>query len=192
MRESMVTPAPVTLDSRQQSLAERPDDGCGTKLKVLYRNPSPGAPIRGVVQTEHDHGRTTKGMNWSAPGEETVVRTTKPDNTDAAKSAAHLRARKKKPIMQQVSGCGGPMDHAQMMAEREPQRCVNTGINGGLTVFSELLTGSFLLTGHMEVFNAKLWAIGLALDVAIEKRETVQMQAEQMVAVISDYQPAIG
>jgi hypothetical protein len=33
----------------------------------------------------------------------------------------------------------------------------------------------FLGTRLLEVFNNKQWAIGLALDVAIDKRETLQM-----------------
>jgi hypothetical protein len=50
---------------------------------------------------------------------------------------------------------------------------------------------SFLGTGHMEVFDAKLWAIGLALDEAIEKRETLQMHGVKTVAVFCDSQAAI-
>jgi len=33
---------------------------------------------------------------------------------------------------------------------------------------------SYLCTGRMEVFDAEHWAIGLALKVTIEKRETLQ------------------
>jgi hypothetical protein len=43
----------------------------------------------------------------------------------------------------------------------------------------------------MEVFNAELWAIGLTLDVAIEKRETLQKHGLKTVAVFSDSQAAI-
>jgi len=43
----------------------------------------------------------------------------------------------------------------------------------------------------MEVVDAKLWAIGLALDVAIEKRETWPVHGVKMVAVFSDSQAAI-
>jgi ribonuclease HI len=43
----------------------------------------------------------------------------------------------------------------------------------------------------MEVFDAELWAIGLALDVAIEKRETLQKHGVKTVAVFSDSQAAI-
>jgi hypothetical protein len=43
----------------------------------------------------------------------------------------------------------------------------------------------------MEVFHAKLWVIGLELDVAIDKRETLQMHGVKTVAVFSDWQAAI-
>jgi hypothetical protein len=43
----------------------------------------------------------------------------------------------------------------------------------------------------MEVFDTELWAIGLALEVKIEKRETLQRHGVKTVAVISDSQAAI-
>jgi len=43
----------------------------------------------------------------------------------------------------------------------------------------------------MEVFDTELWAIGLALDVAIKKRETLQKHGVKTVAVFIDSQPAI-
>jgi len=95
MRESGLTPAPVTLDSRQQRFAARLENACSSKLKELDSNPSSGAPICRVVRKKHEHGRTTKGMNWPAPGEEPAVRTTILDNTAAGKRAAQRWAREK-------------------------------------------------------------------------------------------------
>jgi len=43
----------------------------------------------------------------------------------------------------------------------------------------------------MEVFDAELSAIGLPLDVVIEKREALQMHGVRTVAVFSDSQAAI-
>jgi len=43
----------------------------------------------------------------------------------------------------------------------------------------------------MEVFDAELWAVGLALDVGIWKREKLQEHGVNMVAVFSDSQAAI-
>jgi len=50
---------------------------------------------------------------------------------------------------------------------------------------------SFLGTGCREVFDGDLWQIGLALDVAIEKRATLQNDGVKMVAVFSDSQATI-
>jgi len=50
---------------------------------------------------------------------------------------------------------------------------------------------SFLGTGRMEIFDAELSGIGLDLDMAIEKRETLHEHAVKMVAVFSDSQAAI-
>jgi len=50
---------------------------------------------------------------------------------------------------------------------------------------------SFLGTGRMEVFDAELWAIGLALGETIEKRETLQRHGVKTVAIFSDSQTAI-
>ena len=50
---------------------------------------------------------------------------------------------------------------------------------------------SCLGTRRMEVFDAELWAIGLALDVAIEKRDTLQVHGVKTVAVFSDSQGTI-
>jgi hypothetical protein len=43
----------------------------------------------------------------------------------------------------------------------------------------------------MEVFDAELWAIRLALEATIEKRETLQRHGVKTVAVFSDSQAAI-
>jgi len=45
---------------------------------------------------------------------------------------------------------------------------------------------SYLGTGQLEVFDAELWAIRLALDVTIKKRETLQSNVMKTVAVFSD------
>jgi len=71
MREAGLTPAsPVTLDSRQQRFTARLGNTCSCKLMELNEDPSSGAPICRAVEKEHEHGRTTDGMSWPAPGEE--------------------------------------------------------------------------------------------------------------------------
>jgi len=95
MRGSGLTPAPVTLDSRQQRFAARLENACSSKLKELHSNPSSGALICRVVRKEHEHGRTIEGMSWPAPGKEPAVRTTILDDTAAAKSSSQRWAREK-------------------------------------------------------------------------------------------------
>jgi hypothetical protein len=50
---------------------------------------------------------------------------------------------------------------------------------------------SYLSSGRKEVFDAKLEAIGHALDLAIENRETLQKHRMETVAIIRDPQAAI-
>jgi ribonuclease HI len=47
---------------------------------------------------------------------------------------------------------------------------------------------SYLGTGRMEVFDANMWATGLALEETIEKRAIMQRNAVKMVVLFSDSQ----
>jgi len=87
LRDSGLTPPPVTLDSSQQRFAARLQNACSSKLKVVHSNPSSGAPICRVVWKWHEHGQTTNGLIWPARGQEPVVRTAILPDTGAAKSA---------------------------------------------------------------------------------------------------------
>jgi hypothetical protein len=58
------------------------------------------------------------------------------------------------------------MDRAEMMAEWEPQQGLKTEMNEGLAA-------AFWAPRHMEILDTELWAIGLTLHMAIEKRETL-------------------
>jgi hypothetical protein len=95
MREAVLTPAPVLLDSRQHRFTARLANACNNKLKELHQNPASGAPICRAVKKEHENGRTTNPMNWPAPGEESVVRTIILDDDTAAKRATQCWARVK-------------------------------------------------------------------------------------------------
>jgi len=184
MRESGLTPAPVTVDSRQQQFAARLENACSSKLKELHSNPSSGAPICRVVRKEHEHGQTIEGMSWPAPGEEPAVRTTILDDTAGAKSAAQRWA------MEKEAKVGAGVWMWWIDGSRS-----DDGWVGAAAVCKDgnkwRSRHSFLGTGHMEVFDAELWAIGLALDVAIEKRETLQVHGVKMVAVLNNSQAAI-
>jgi len=95
MTESGLSPAWVTLDSRQQRFAAKLENACSSKLTELHSDPSSRAPICRVVRREHERGQTTEGMNWPVPGKEPAVRMTTLDDTAAAKCAAQRWAREK-------------------------------------------------------------------------------------------------
>jgi hypothetical protein len=86
-RDSGLTLAPVILESRQQLVAARQANSCSNKLRKLHKNPSSRVPVWRAVKKEHEHGWTTEGMSWPAPGEESVVRTVILDDATAAKRA---------------------------------------------------------------------------------------------------------
>jgi len=184
MRESGLTPAPVVLVSRQQQFAARLADACSGKVKELHRIPSSGAPICRVVKEQHEHCRTTEGMLWPAPGEESVVRTIILDDTTAAKRTAQRWAREKEVKI----GAG------VWMWWTEGSRS-DDGRVGAEALFKDgnkwRSCRSFLGTGRMEVFDAELCAIGLALGETIEKRGTLQRHGVKTVAIFSDSQTAI-
>jgi len=106
-------------------------------------------------------------MSWPAPGEESVVRTVILDNATAAKRAAQRWAREKEARV----GAG------VWMWCTDGSRS-NDGRVGAAAVCKHRdewrSRRSYLGTGQMEVFDAELWAIGLALKVTIEMRETLQ------------------
>jgi hypothetical protein len=93
MRDSGLTPAPVILESRQQCLAARLANACSYQISKLHQDPSSGMRVCRAVKKEHEHGRTSKGMNCPAPCEESVVKTVILDNATAAKTAAQRLAR---------------------------------------------------------------------------------------------------
>jgi len=151
MRESGLTPPLVSLDYRQQRFAARLENAWSSKLKELHQNPSSGAPICRVVSKEHEHGRTTEGMNWPAPGQEPVVRTTILDTT-AAKSAAQRWAREKEAKIR-----------AGVWMWGKDGSCSDDSQVGATAVCQHRNEWwsrySILGTGRMEVFDAELWAI---------------------------------
>jgi hypothetical protein len=179
MRESVLTPVQVIVDSREQRFAARLENSRSSKLKELHKNHASGAPICRAVRNEEEHGRTTEGMNWPALGKDPVVRNPILDDTTAAKNAAQHWARAKEaPI-----GAGVWMwwtDESQSDNGQVAAAAVCKHRNEWRSCCS------CLCTGHMEVFNAEQWVIRSALLVAIEERETLQKQGVQTVAVFSD------
>jgi len=152
--DSGLTPTVVILESRQQRFAARLVNVSRNKLSKLHQNPCSGTPVCRVLKKEHENCRTTDGMSWPAPGEESVVRTVILYNATAAKRAEQRCARGKEATV----GAGvwmwwtdgsrsddGVVECAAVCNNRDKWR-------------SRL---SYLGTGRMEVLDAKLWAIGL-------------------------------
>jgi hypothetical protein len=160
MRESELTLALVTLDSRQQQFAARLENACSNKVKELHSNPASGAPICRVVRKENEHAWTSEGMNWLVLGEDPVVRTTILDDTPAAKSATMWWAREKDAKI----GAGVWMWWTDESRSDDGQVGAIAACKHGNEWRS---CRSSLGTGRIDVIAAKLWAIRLADDVAI-------------------------
>jgi ribonuclease HI len=184
MPDSELTHTPVVLESRQQRFAARLANPCSNKLRKLHQDPSSGTLVCRAGNKEHEHGRTTEDMNWPAPGEESVVRTVILNDATAAMRAAQRWAIEKEAKV----GVG------VWMWWTDGSRS-DDGRVGAVAVCKHRDEWrshcSYLGTGRMQVFEAELWAIGLALDVAIKKRETLQKHGVKTVAGFSDSQAAI-
>jgi len=179
MRDSGLTPAPVILQSRQQRFAAGLAITFSITLRKLHRNPSSGTLVCSAVKKEQKHGRITEGMSWLAPGEESVVRTVKPDDATAAKRVVQCWAREKEAKV----GAGVWMWWTDGLRSKD-------GRVGTAAVCKQRdewrFRHHYLSTGRMEVFHPEQCAIGLALEVTIEKRETLQRLGVNKVAVLGD------
>jgi ribonuclease HI len=69
---------------------------------------------------------------------------------------------------------------------RTRHRCLKRGMRT-----SEVNFRSYLGTGRMEVFDAELWAIGIALQKSVTRAETLRAHGVMTVAIFSDSQAAI-
>jgi hypothetical protein len=113
-----------------------------------------------------------------------VVRTSILDDTTAAKSTAQRWAREKEAKI----GAGVWMGWTDGSRSDDGRMGAAAVCKHGNQWRSRL---SFLGTRRMEVFNAKLWVIALALGETIEKRETLQRHGVKTEAIFSDSQTAI-
>jgi hypothetical protein len=103
MRNSGLQPATVALDTRQQQFVSRLASAWeGSKAKVLYDYPTPGAPVGIVAVIEHAHGRRPEMMCWPDPGEKPPVKTIVLEDNAEATRAADLWARR----MESTAGSG--------------------------------------------------------------------------------------
>ena len=106
-------------------------------------------------------------MSWPAPGEESVVRTVILDDATAAKRAVKRWAREKEAKV----GAGVWMWWTDG-SHSDDGRVGAAAVCKHSDEWRSRCT--YLGTGRMEVFDAKLWAIGLALEVTMEKRDTLR------------------
>jgi hypothetical protein len=170
------------LQSRHQQFAARLANTYRNKLMKLHQDPSSGTSECRAVKKVLEHVRTTKDMNWPAPGDGSVVRTVILDDATTAKRAAHPWATEK------VAKVGARV--GMWWTNRWRSDDGRVGAAEVCKHRDELMSWrSYLGTGRMEVFDAELWAIRLAFGMAIEKRETLEKQGVETVAVFSDAGP---
>jgi len=162
MRDSGLTPAPVALDSRQQRFAARLANACeGSKLKKVHDYPTSGAPICRVIKKEHERGREAETMRWPNPDEELTVKMVILSDDTAAKREAMQWAREREAKV----GAGVWMwwtDGSRSDDGRVGAAAVCKH-GDGWKAFR-----SYLGTGRVEVYDAELWEIGLALRQSVK------------------------
>jgi len=121
---------------------------------------------------------------WPDPGEESVVRTTILDGTATAKRTSQCWAREKEAnIGTRVWMWWTDRSRSDDGRVGAPAVC-----KPGMQWRSRC---TMLGTGPMEVFDAELWAIGLALDATIEKSETLHRHGVKTLVIFSDSQSGI-
>jgi hypothetical protein len=118
-------------------------------------------------------------MNRPAPGGEPAVRTCILNDTAAVKSTAQRWAREKEAKI----GAGVWMWWTDGSRSHDARVGAAAVYEHGNQWSSHC---SFLGTGHLDVFHAELWAIGLPLDLAIVNRDTLQIHVVGTVAVFSN------
>ena len=185
MRDSGLTPAAVALDARQQRFVARLASACeGSKSKKLYDYPTPGALVGRVAASEHTRGRRTETMCWPDSGVKPAVKTTILEDDAAAMRAVELWAREMEGKAESATWTwwtdGSCTDDGKVGAAAV---CLN-GDRG--TVFR-----SYLGTRRMEVFDAELWAIAVALRMSVTRAEALQAHRVTTVGIFSDSQAAI-
>jgi len=185
LRESGLTPAPVALYTRQQRFTARFASACeGSKLQAVPDDLTSGAPICRVITKEHKRGREAETIHWPNPDEEPAVKTVIVSEDTAARREAIRCAREREAKVGAVvwmwwtdgsRSYDGRVGSATVCKHRDRWKAFR----------------SHLGTGHMEVYDAELWAIGHALWESVKNRETLPTHRVTKVAVFSDSQAAI-
>jgi len=185
MRESGLTPAPVALDARQQRFTARLASACeGSKLKAVHNHPTSGAPICTVITKEHERGWEAETMPWPNPDEDPAVKTLilcedTAVNREVIRWATETQAK---------VGTGVRMwwTHGSRSNDGRVRAAAVCTHGDHWKAFC-----SHLGTRQIEVYDAELWAIGLALWESVRKGDTLQTHGVTKVAVGSDSQVAI-
>ena len=123
-------------------------------------------------------------MIWPALGEESAVCTTILGDTTAAKRCAQHWAREEEAKI----GAGVWMWWTDGSRSEDGRVGAAAVCKHGNQWRSCRI---FLGMGRMEVFDAELWAIGLALGLTIKESKTLQRHGVQTVAVFRDWQTGI-
>jgi hypothetical protein len=171
----------VIVDSRQQRFTVKLPDGCSSNLNKVNRNASSSSPISSIVMIAHKHCRTTNGMNSPPLGQESVVRTTRlPDITIARKTMQRGGRASVAEIRAWVGMWWTDVSHS------------DDGCMSAAAVYKHgnrlMSCQSYLGTGHMMVIDVRLRAIGLSVDVTIEKITILKSHGAKPAAVLSESQ----
>jgi hypothetical protein len=184
MTESGLTPAAVISDSRQQRFAARLANPSSSNLEELQEDPWSSTPISRVVETEHSHRRSTEALSLLPLGEEPVVKSIILDDKWTAKRAAQRWVRETAAKVR----AGVWM----WWTDRSRSDDGRVGASAVCKHGTEWRTSHrYLGTGRMEVLDAELWAIGIALGETVKRRESLLEHGVKTVAFISDSQGAI-
>jgi hypothetical protein len=185
MRDAGLTSAPVALDYRQQRFTTRLANACeGLKLKEVHDHPTASVRICKVIRKDHERGREAETMCWPSPDEEPAVKMVILSHKTAAKREGRRLARER------VTKVGAEVRMWWTNGLRsDGGRVVGATVckyrNGG-KAFS-----CHLGTGRVEVYDAELWVIVLALRESVKKRDTLQTHRVTKVAVFSGSEVAI-
>jgi len=184
MRESGLTPPPVALGTRHQQFTVRVASMCeGSQLKAVHDLPTAGAPICRVITKEHEQGRKAETMRWPNPAKVLAVKTVILREDMAAKREVIRWAREREAEV----GAAGWMWWIDGSRSNDGRVGAAAVCNHGdrREAFC-----CHLCTVQMQVHDAELWAIRLALWESVKKRDTLQTHRVMKVAVFSDSQAA--
>ena len=137
------------------------DNACSQMQQMLHNNRCSGALVCTEVSRAHEHGLTTTGMNWPAPGEEPVVTTSIQVFISVAKVLRSAVEDRKRPPLEQGSGGGGQMHLAQMIAECEEPQYETMEMHG-------VLVAAWWALGRSKFRTPNCVQSEFALQVAIE------------------------